>query len=185
MNFPTLYINNFFNNPDKVFEYSKTVDYFPPEKNEKWKGVRSKSFHIINKDLFDNIIKKVLSIYYNFNLEYVEWQNTYVAFHKINEPLNINDIHIDSDAVLAGIIYLNKNGDLSNGTTIYNNKKEILKIANHYNSLLCYDAKQLHGATGHYVKDEERLTIVFFIDILQVRETPLERLKRIDLINEF
>jgi hypothetical protein len=138
------------------------------------------------KDAFKTIkfiIEKVLAIYYDYNLESVVWNNTHVSFHKINKDTVVNDIHKDTDAVLAGVIYLNKTGDLTNGTTIYEDKKEILKIANHFNSMVCYDAKQLHGITNSFLKEEERLVIVFFIDILEVNLTPLERCNRVQ--NEF
>jgi hypothetical protein len=183
MNFPVTYINNFFNKPDEILEYANTVDYFPPSEKDSWKGLRSKSLHEINFDLFNHIINKVFSTYYDFNLENVSWNNSYVAFHKMNN-INITkkDIHTDEDAVLAGVIYLNKNGDINNGTTVYNNEKEIIKVANEYNSMLCYDPKFKHCASNCI---GERLNIVFFIDILEVKQLPLDRFRRVNLINEF
>jgi len=183
MNFPVTYIKTFFEEPEKILNFSKTLEYFKPKENENWKGTRSKPLHEINYKLFKFIIEKVLAIYYDYNLENVVWRNTHVSFHKINKDTVVNDIHKDTDAVLAGVIYLNKTGDLTNGTTIYEDKKEILKIANHFNSMVCYDAKQLHGITNSFLKEEERLVIVFFIDILEVNLTPLERCNRVQ--NEF
>lgn len=183
MNFPVTYIKDFFNHPDKIIKYADTIDFFPPNKDDSWKGLRSKPLHEINFDLFNHIINKVFSIYYDFNLENVTWNNTYVAFHKMNN-INITkkDIHTDEDAVLAGVIYLNKNGNIDNGTTIYNKDKEILKVANEYNSMLCYDSKFNHCVSNCI---GERLNIVFFIDILEVKQLPLDRFRRINLLNEF
>tara|TARA_R110000764_G_scaffold138371_1_gene226181 strand:+ start:111 stop:662 length:552 start_codon:yes stop_codon:yes gene_type:complete len=183
MNFPVTYIKNFFNYPDKILKYANTVDYFPPTTSDSWKGLRSKPLNEINPDLFHHIINKVLSTYYDFNLETVSWDKTYAAFHKMNN-INITkkDIHTDEDSELAGIIYLNKNGDINNGTTIYNNEKEIIKVANEYNSMVCYDSKFRHCASNCV---GERFNIVFFIDILQVKQLPLDRFRRVNLIDEF
>jgi hypothetical protein len=175
--FPTLIVDNFFDNPDTIINLSNTLEFFEADKEEFWPGRRSKPLHEINDKLFNFIISKVLSFYYDFQLENISWDNTYVGFHKINSKIDLKDIHKDNSAILAGIIYLNKNGTIDNGTTIYNeDKNKKIVLSNTYNTMLCYDANQLHGSTSTLMyDDEERLSIVFFIDTLVAYRLPMER----------
>ena len=53
--YPTLIVNNFFENPNKIVEYSKTLEYNRSdwkEKNTEWPGVRTKSINYFHFDLF-------------------------------------------------------------------------------------------------------------------------------------
>ena len=183
MNFPITYCPNFFSRPEEIIELSKTLDYHAPGKNENWKGLRSKSLHLIKPDLSSYIINKVLSLYYDFDIEQIKWDNTYTAFQKMNdEYIDHNDIHTDEDSELAGIIYLNKNSSMNNGTSVYNDRNRIISVSNEFNSLLCYDSKFKHSATDCI---GERLNIVFFVDTLQVKKTPLDRFRRVNLNYDF
>ena len=184
MNFPITYTQNFFNYPEKILDIAKEIKFEKPNQNESWKGLRSKSIHDTHPELFNYIINKVFSLYYDFNLELVNWNNTHVSFHKMdNIEINNQDIHTDEDSLIAGVIYLNKNGNINNGTTIYdNNDNEILKFSNTYNSLICYDSKYRHRVSNC---DKERINIVFFVDTLQVKQTPIDRFKRVNLNYDF
>jgi hypothetical protein len=175
--FPTLIVDNFFNDPDVIINLSNTLEFFEADKKEFWPGKRSLPLHTVNDKLFNFILSKVLSFYYDFQLESVSWENAYVAFHKMNSKIDLKDIHKDNSALLAGIIYLNKNGTIDNGTTIYNeDKNKKLILSNTYNTMLSYDANQLHGATSTIMyNNEERLSIVFFIDTLIAYRLPMER----------
>ena len=184
MNFPITYTDNFFNHPNKILDIAKNMEFFRPDKNESWKGLRSKPIHTTHPDLFHYIIDKVFSIYYDFNLELVDWKNTHISFHKMNkEEIDSSDIHTDQDSLIAGVVYLNKDGDINNGTTIYDNyDNEILKFSNTYNSLICYDSKYRHCVTSC---DKEIINLVFFVDTLQVKQTPLDRFRRVNLNYDF
>jgi hypothetical protein len=181
--FPTCVIDNFFKNPDEIAEYANTLTYSKAPEGEFWPGVRSQRLHEINSNLFNFIIHKVLNIFYEPELEDFKWKETYVAFHKIKSSINLTNIHKDNVALMAGVIYLNKNGSIDNGTTIYNEKKEKkLILSNTYNTMICYDANQLHGSTNTLMDNkEERLTIVFFIKNLTANSLPLDRNKKLNL----
>lgn len=185
--FPTVVIDNFFKNPDKIVEYAHSLNYSKAPKEEFWPGVRSQRLHEVNDHLFGFVIRKILNVFYEPDLENYQWEDTYAAFHKIKSNFNLSNIHKDNVCLVAGLIYLNKNGSIDNGTTIYNEKKEKKFIlSNTYNTMICYDGNQLHGATNTMMKnDEERLTLVFFIRKLTVRSLPLDRDKKYNLKIEF
>jgi hypothetical protein len=170
INYPTVIIENFFENPDKVVDYSKKLKFINHKDwhtKVNWIGSRSESLHITNKPLFNFIIEKFLSIYYGNNLSNLQYYNSYIYFHKItlqdykNCSLK-NTIHKDI-STLAAIIYLNKNlHNEETGTSIFNSdKNRLIKISNSYNVLVGYDAKKLHSPTN--IQDENRLTLNVFI----------------------
>jgi wyosine [tRNA(Phe)-imidazoG37] synthetase (radical SAM superfamily) len=179
--YPTFILEDFLENPDDVVEYSKSLKFFKPEKDENWPGLRTKSLHLFNEKLFNYIVLKILSVYYDFSFHKVKYFDTNVMFHKIylKDYLNFNkkhtNIHRDNDFELAGVLYLNKKFSEKTGTTIFDDSEnEIIKISNNYNTLVCYDAKKIHGVNN--ILDEERLSIVIFIGKIEIEKNINERL---------
>ena len=175
--YPTIIVENFFDNPDSVVKISKNVDYFPPKDDENWPGLRSKNLLITHQNLYEFICKKVLSLYYDFNYDKISYENVRILFHKFdykNEKQIKGKIHKDPDQ-LAGVIYLNKNiNDENTGTSVYDkNKKRIIKVNNNYNTLITYDGGINHGMTDF--DNKERLTIVIFFEKIISKNTPLQR----------
>ena len=58
MGFPTLIIDNFFDDPDKVVEYANTLEFLPSELGE-WPGKRSEELWMTNPELFDYTSAKI------------------------------------------------------------------------------------------------------------------------------
>jgi len=177
INYPTIVVEDFFNNPDNVVKISKSVDYYTPKKGENWPGFRSKNLLITHKNLFEFICKKVLSLYYDFHYDKVGYDNVEILFHKFNykDEKDVKGIIHTDHKQLAGVIYLNKNiNDENTGTSIYDkNKKRIVKVSNNYNTLVAYDGQMNHGMTGF--NNEERLTIVIFFEKIISKNPPLQR----------
>jgi len=178
--YPTLIVNNFFNNPNKIVQYSKTLEYQKSdwvEKDREWPGVRTKSINYFNFDLFKFIFLKTLSYYYS-NSELINLKIKGKAFfskttsedkslYKRNE-----EIHKDKGSLLAGVIFLNNKNDFKTGTTVFDDKLNIkLKVSNLFNSMVCYDANEYHGPSN---LTKNRLTISFFIDTLNIK-SPYDR----------
>ena len=155
----TIQVSNFFNKPLELIEYSKTLKFYKSNKtkdDQKWPGVRTKSIHSLNPELFSFVINKVLGYYYSMKeLEGADILAR-VYFHKSDKKTSvnftkINSIHKDEKNVLAGLIYLNKGNDIKTGTTLYDKD----------NNMICYDAQKNHSPTS---LDCARLTIPFFIE---------------------
>jgi|TARA_R100000084_G_C4649107_1_gene148582 hypothetical protein len=122
MLFPNLSITNFFDDPDEIVKLANTLDYFPSPTGN-YPGVRSRSLHVIDPNLFHKFTNAVLANFYNKGTEikFEAWVNfqKIPALHKDkNNVKNKGWIHFD-DAVLAGLVYLNKKADLDSGTSLY------------------------------------------------------------------
>jgi hypothetical protein len=180
--YPTVIVDSFFKEPDSIVEYSKKLKWFKPKEKDNWPGHRTEALHLINRDLFNFIMDKIISIYYNFKVQEVNYEDVVIKFHKTNK-LDIKKwkkkhfrIHKDKEEELAGVIYLNK--DIvceETGTSIYDEKlKKTIKVSNTYNTLLLYDARRFHGVTSF--SSLETLRLVIFIRRLKTNLTVLQRL---------
>lgn len=131
-NFPTICIDNFFDDPDSIRDYALTLDYEPcPEGT--FPGLRSQPVHLLNMKLLTMLCKRLFSTYYDLKQTPVQWEIT-SYFQKIY-PMpgtakfkNTGWIHADTNTVLAGLIYLNKTPNLDSGTSIYTMKEDKFHI---------------------------------------------------------
>ncbi len=61
--FPITSINNFFNDPDEVVRFAKSLKYRKPKEGI-YPGVRTKNLHDIDYAFFNKTIRSILSIYF-------------------------------------------------------------------------------------------------------------------------
>jgi hypothetical protein len=212
--FPTICVDNFFENPDKVREFALAQNY--ETSSNTYAGVRSDELAVLNRDLFDAFCHKVLTL---FNTEdEVIGLRLSARFQKIpristTPELNTGWVHDDGENIFAGLVYLNPNPNPESGTSLYmlkegeeeynkentlvkrdlyggtltdeqvavdaitrhNNKFiETARFNNVYNRLVCYDASVYHKANS-YDNDEDRLTLVFFLQEYEAKSIPLIR----------
>ena len=170
MYYHTCVLQNFFDNPDEVVNYTNTLDWYSPTKDENWPGKRTNNLWEINKNLFNFITNKVISLYFDLNAVAVEWKKSNIRFHKIsnNDWLKHNKKHTrihKDDYSLAGVVYLNKNTcNEKTGTSFFDEKLNLMyKTCNYYNNAVTYDGCNLnHGLTS--MDENERLILCIFID---------------------
>ena len=135
MNFPTIQVNNFFDNIDTILDFSKNQN-FDYDKLGYYPGQRTKCISELDFDLFVYINSKIFRLFYpDYNtFNSVEWK-ALTYFQKIKyEDIDLyarNNgrgwIHKDHFSLLTSIVYLTPN-DLSSGTSIYKSKKEGLNM---------------------------------------------------------
>ena len=123
INFPLTVIDNFLENPDKVRNFALQQEFFKDERN-KYPGTRTKPLYEIDPFFCNELLKKVFSIYYDFNNEALSW-NADIFFQSIDSLYNEGWVHQDSNKV-TGILYLNPNANLQTGTSLYKAKKNVL-----------------------------------------------------------
>jgi hypothetical protein len=122
--FPSICVDNFYDDPDKIREFALSLDYYPSDTGA-WPGKRTKLLHEIDENFFKNFCIKVLSLYYDFNLSRVDWEIA-TSFQLI-EPYDPKEdslknkgfIHIDKDNIFAGVVYLTPNANSKCGTSLY------------------------------------------------------------------
>lgn len=128
MNYPSLCADDFYDDPDQIFEYAKTLEYREDPAGS-WPGMRSPSIESINPDLHELLIRKVFSYFHDLN--HVKISSNVVSYFQVIPPYstekysakNIGWIHKDG-CDYAGIIYLCPDADLDTGTSIFREKIE-------------------------------------------------------------
>tara|TARA_R100000742_G_C4201164_1_gene30233 strand:- start:34 stop:555 length:522 start_codon:yes stop_codon:yes gene_type:complete len=164
----TIVVDDFFDNVDDIINLSKKLEYHTP-KNANWPGLRTNSLHDTHYDLFNSVVRKILSYYYpNKDMHY---SDSYVVFSRLKYgDQGKTRFHVDDDTRIAAVIYLS-DGDIEGGTTIFENnnknKKQIV-VGNTFNSMIAYDGNKRHGYTSLLpFNDKERLTLNVFIGNIQ------------------
>jgi hypothetical protein len=123
MKFPTLIVDNFFNDPTKVKNYAHSINDYTIAEDGRWPGKRSKLLHEINYSLFSSVCTKIISTLYP-----IGWKKIYYIANQYFQLIKIKDydlgfIHQDSEACdLTAIIYLSSHKDC--GTNLFSLKKE-------------------------------------------------------------
>lgn len=131
MYFPTLCVDNFFNNPDEVRKFALSLEYTPSETG-KWPGKRTHSLDQISQNYFQNFCEKLFLLNYDLRKSEVSW--IVETYFQIIEPgsyedLNVGWVHKDT-AMFAGIIYLTPDIDLNCGTSIFRSSVDFARPTN-------------------------------------------------------
>jgi len=132
-NFYSTCIDNFLEDPDKLIDFSKKLPWKPTPGN--FPGTRTPAFHDINEDLNTYLSLKILSVYFDFNIQEnidnVTWDKSQIYFQKVKKfsnkvksSFNKGWIHKDNEQ-LAFVIYLNKNIPDVAGTNVYTLKEDV------------------------------------------------------------
>ena len=119
MIWPNLWVDNFFEDPDKIVNYANSLDFFKPEAPN-YPGKRTKYTHEINPEFFEFSSLKILSLLYPNEYKNLKW-TALQSFQKI--PANLKHgtwVHSDAQFEFTCIIYLSK--FLNCGTSIYHPK---------------------------------------------------------------
>ena len=117
MLFPSLVVDNFFEEPKKIIDFSKKLSF---KYDGVSPGIRSQLIHEIDYTFYNWINNKILSLLYPNDINSI----TYTAnaqFQKISPNLKyVNWIHADTSAQITAILYLSKDSDV--GTSLFKNK---------------------------------------------------------------
>jgi len=122
MYFPAICFDNFFNRPDEVREFALSLNFEQPS-DSVFPGRRTQPLHLISQNYFELFAKKVLSLFPIDDCQY-----ECVTSFQLIEPYKTSSVkagwvHSDIESILAGVIYLNPNINLNNGTSIFRPKK--------------------------------------------------------------
>jgi hypothetical protein len=115
--FPTIIIDNFYDDPDLWREYALEQEFFKGNRGS-WPGVRTKLLHEMNEELFDIVCKKIMFVLRPYGFK--EFDELQTAFQMIDESYGRGWVHDDDPKLhVAGVVYLNKDAPEGCGTTIY------------------------------------------------------------------
>lgn len=114
MLFPTIFVNNFLDNPEEIVDYAKTLEYANSGESP---GKRSTPLHIANYELYNALNIKILSVLYPSNYKNISYEGIGV-FQWVPSGLRADGwVHSDVTVQLTAIIYLSK--DINAGTEIF------------------------------------------------------------------
>ena len=122
MIYPTLIIDNFFNDPDEVRNIGFSLD--KEEINNAYPGERSKPLHIVNPSFFNWSTNKILSAVFNHQPEDLKLTfDAYQSFQfiKSNPKEGHGWVHNDNDYEFTAMVYLSKHKNC--GTSLYKRKE--------------------------------------------------------------
>jgi len=87
--------------------------------------------------------------------------------------------HYEKEKLLKGEnVNVNEyNKAISNNENLF---QEITRYSNIYNRMIAYDSREFHRANSFVTNSENRLTIVGFINGIEMEEMPLERVRKIE-----
>tara|TARA_B100000287_G_scaffold74140_1_gene65892 strand:- start:334 stop:1116 length:783 start_codon:yes stop_codon:yes gene_type:complete len=123
-NFPSLCFDGFYNDPDSVREFALSIDDYT-NKIGYHPGLRSRLLLNYDEQFCRKSIHKFISLFNDWGLEGATFECS-TMFQKIwrfssdpNDPVNTGWIHLDDDVDIAGVVYLDPNPDINNGTSFY------------------------------------------------------------------
>ena len=130
---PTIVVDDFFDNPDEIRDRGLSHELNKAEQGH-FAGKRTKNLIDIDPELHHHVVSRYLNTMYNLEAQEVNVRAT-SHFHLIDSvddkdsTLNKSWIHIDSECIAAGIIYLTPNADADSGTSLFR-LKDGVKIEN-------------------------------------------------------
>ena len=131
MYFPTIVVDDFYNNFNEVVTYANSLEY--GIQGYSMPGVKSQDLQFINQGLYFESVHKALSLVYgDYKRSKVRFmcQTRFERIVPYGDSYNSNGwVHYDDDNVLTGILYLD--AESSHGTTLYDRRsltyKEIIE----------------------------------------------------------
>lgn len=125
--YPTVtVIENFYENPDEIRKFAlkqkfsychelENIDYVFP-------GCRTKDLSVLDKNLYEKVCKKLVSIFHNTQHDHMRWAIS-TSFQVVEEKFGRGVLHQDNNTVFAGILYLTPDAPLSAGTSLFRPNK--------------------------------------------------------------
>jgi len=114
---PITVVDNFFKDPDSVRAFALSQEFLRPE-IASWPGKRSKMLIDIDKDFYDQLVLKVLNLFFDIPKDSVSC--TFDAFFQsIPEKYQEGWTHLDIGTAFTGVVYLTPGAPLVAGTTLH------------------------------------------------------------------
>ncbi len=124
--YPHAIVDNFYENPDAIrkFALAQKYTYCKEIKDIQYvfPGCRTKDLFKINPVLFENIVKKLVSVYHNAENDYMGWTVT-TSFQIVTAEFGQGVIHRDHNTIFAAVLFLTPDAPLTTGTSLFKPNK--------------------------------------------------------------
>jgi hypothetical protein len=120
--YPITIVENFYENPDVVRTFALNQKYkFRSQMKDTpyvFPGCRSKDLSSINKPLFEQVSKKIISLFHNEENDYMQWAIA-TSFQSVSAEYGKGVVHTDQNTVFAAVLYLTPDAPLDSGTSLF------------------------------------------------------------------
>ena len=125
--YPTVtVVENFYENPDEIRKFAlkqkfsychelKNIDYVYP-------GCRTKELFDLDKNLYEKVCKKLVSIFHNTQNDHMRWAIS-TSFQVVEAKFERGVLHQDPNTIFAGVIYLTPDAPITAGTSLFKPNK--------------------------------------------------------------
>lgn len=124
--YPVTIVENFLEHPDAIrtFALNQKYQFRHQMKEAKYvfPGGRTKDLSVINKPYYENVSKKIISLFHNEETDRMRWLIT-TSFQSVAEEYGRGVIHTDSNTVFAAVLYLSPKAPLDAGTSLFRPNK--------------------------------------------------------------
>ena len=130
VNFPTVIADDFYPDPYAIRKIATRLEYRKDLKGA-FPGKRTMPLHMVDQalDQFCNI--RFLSLYFDV-AQNADMQWAISSYFQLvdpvapqDNPLNAGWTHVDTNSILAGVVYLDQDADIASGTNLYRAKADI------------------------------------------------------------
>jgi hypothetical protein len=144
MIYPTIILDNFFQEPEKVIKFANNLKYIEDEFGQ-YPGVRTELLHLNYMPFFEKFGKKILTVMYP-SIKKITF-NCALSFQKISkEYINKGWVHRDECTDFTAIVYLSKHKNC--GTSIFDSK-EVYHTFNDFSKKDMYINKKFEENLKH------------------------------------
>lgn len=130
VDFPTVVADDFYPKPQEITKIANRLEYRKDLKGA-FPGKRTMPLHMADPALDQYCNIRFLSLYFDV-AQNADMQWSISSFFQLvdpiapqDNPLNTGWTHVDTNSILAGVVYLDQNADISSGTNLYRAKKDI------------------------------------------------------------
>lgn len=130
VNFPTIVADDFYTTPQEITKIANRLEYRKDLRGA-FPGKRTMPLHMIDQALDQYCNIRFLSLYFDI-AQHGQMQWAISSYFQLvdpippkDNPLNDGWTHVDTNSILAGVVYLDKNADISSGTNLYKSKADI------------------------------------------------------------
>jgi len=115
-------IDNFYENPDAIRKFALAQTYkFRHEEGDigyAYPGCRTKDLYELDSALQAKVLKKFISVFHIPEHDRMQWAVS-SNFQIVSEQYKQGVIHVDTNTIFAGVLYLTPNAPLDSGTSIF------------------------------------------------------------------
>lgn len=124
--YPVTVVDNFYEDPDAIRKFALAQEYKYCHEitgNEYvFPGSRTKDLRQLDSKLYEQICKKLISVFHNAEHDYMRWAIS-TSFQSVAAEYKQGAIHTDHNTIFAAVLFLSPDAPLDAGTSLFKKNK--------------------------------------------------------------